>query len=389
MKADQNPIQKTTENLDGSSIIADALAGGGGGDWDADSGESDVVDSSDSTDWSDSPSDDEVAADDAAEDAAEGDESAEDGDESGDESETGEGDAKATPETKKDVEEIEVTDETGRRKIEVDYSDRKAIRRAHEQAAGARKLYARNRELRAELEAAKPTIEAGTKALDRWNRMEAEYATKGMDGVIETLTGRPAEEYYAAREAENKRLAAMSPAERALYDRTRQTDKHVAEAQKIKEEAERIRAEAAAEREAADLEKVEALVHPEFERIRMKGKLGDPAREHRIDTMIWDYVQSELVRIAEKGTTPTRDLVRRTFEEASSLFSSAVEARASKQTAATLDKKKKEATREAQSAVVRGERQLRRKVESDSDFSHTAGAAAFLAAVASGGKRKK
>ena len=382
VKADANPVQPTASNLDANGVLADVLSGGNGG-WDDTPSEETIADATDSTDWTD-PVDDDVDAgadnEDPADDA-DVDAEATDGDETTE--------AAAKPDEKKDTEEIEVTDETGRRKIAIDYSDRKGIKRAYEQAAGARKLYARNRELRAELETAKPTLEAGAKAVERWNLLETEYSTRGMDAVIERITGRPAAEYYTTRQENERRLAAMSPAERALHERSQSTDKQVAEAQTIRAEAERIRAEALADREAADLEKVESLVHPEFDRVRMKGKMGDPAKEHRIDTMIWDYVQSELVRIAEKGVTPNRDLVRQTFSDAASLFSSAVEARASKQTAAALDNKKKQATKEAQSAVVRGERQLRQKVDSDADFSHTAGAAAFLASVAGGGRKRK
>lgn len=387
IKADKNPIQPTTESLDAGGIFADVLSGT---DAPEEEWESDVVDSADSSDeWGD------PTADDADADAEPGDEPADDEPAAEDDAEPAEDDAEPAADEKKaddgkakDREEIEVTDETGRRKIEIDYSDRKSIRRAHEQAAGARKLYARNRELRDQLAAIQPKVDEGTKATERWSKLEGKYAEAGMDGVIEMLTGRPADEYISAREAEKKRLAAMSPEERALLDRTKSTDKQVAEAQRIREEAERLRAEALAERESADLERLESVVHPEFEKVRMAGKLGDKAREHRIDTMIWDYVQSEMVRLAEKGTQPNRDVVRQLFSDASSLFSSAVETRASKQTAATIDKKKKEATREAQSAVVRSERQLRRGVTNDADLSNTAGATNFLLAAMGAGKRR-
>lgn len=388
IKADRNPIQPTVEHIDAGGLLADVLSGGDGslGDEVSDAGD-DVVDSSDSTEFdvSDLDADGEAETSETSDD--EGDESEEEADgEEGDDAPAKAADAKDA----KDKEEIEVTDDLGRRKIEIDYSDRAATKRAHQQAAGARKLYARNRELREAQTKLEAQVADGSKAIDRWTKLEGIYQSKGVDGVIETLVGRSANDYWAERKANEARLAAMSPAERAAHDKDRETNDRVAEAQRIKEEAEAERQKAKEEREQFDLERLESVVHPEFEAVRMAGKLGDAAREHRIDTMIWDYVQSELVRLSERGVPASREVVRQAFQDASSLFSSTIESRASQQTRQVIDKKKKQATKEAQSAVVQGERQLRQKMESnDFDFSNSSGASAFLAAAMGGKRRSK
>lgn len=254
-----------------------------------------------------------------------------------------------TPDPNKEV--ITVTDDTGKRKLEIDYSDRAATRKAHEMAAAARKWQAdRDREA-----ATRKKIEEAHMA-DRkvLNALEEAYASGGELAVIDLIAGKQgASAEFIQRQIDRaKFLEKASPAEKAALEARERLDAQEREIAKLRKEGETREQRIAAEREAAELASTESTVHPVFEKYRFDGKLGDAGDEEMFDEMLWNTALKRLKPYEDKGLPMTKELVDREFRTVATQLRKRINVQAEKRAAAVVEQKKQEATENAQASTV-------------------------------------
>lgn len=256
-----------------------------------------------------------------------------------------------TPGSDPNKETITVSDDQGRRKIEIDYTDRAAIKKAHEMAAAARKWQVeRDRErtgksqLEEKLNSTSRVVEA----------LEKAYAEKGELGVIDLIAGKPgASAEFIQRQVDRaKFLEKASPEDIKRLEERERLEFVERELVKQRKENEDREARVAQEREAAELRATEATVHPVFEKHRFDGKLGDEETEAMFDEMLWTSALKRLKPYEDKGLPMTKELVDREFRTVATALRKRIGAQAEKRAASVVEQKKQEATENAQASTM-------------------------------------
>jgi hypothetical protein len=371
------PITQT--NSSAADLLASAMDEAGGG-LESDAGDL-TADAADSFDDSAEGVDIE-AVDDAAE-SSPGDEQVDEAAE--DASETAEGDENAA---EPNVVEVDITDEQGKRKIELDLSDKQLMIRNAQQAAGARKLYKGYQERGETIKQRDTKISELTETLKPYEQLEDAYQKHGIDGVVQLLEKKSLDELVEARAAWQKKWAAMSPAERQAWQAQQDSEKSRREVAAARAEADKAKQTAAQEREAAKVERLEGWAHEQFHRFSFAGKLGDKTEELRLDRALWNHMQAELGAAEAAGTELTRDVVKQVAGDAAAAFRRFAQKSVQKGVAVAKAKQKQKATEAAQTAMVRSDKAVRRAVEAKGiDVSSTAGISQLMAAAMSKPKR--
>ena len=254
-----------------------------------------------------------------------------------------------SPDPNKEV--ITITDDQGKRKLEIDYSDRAAIKKAHELAAAARKWQAERDRAQASEKTLSEKNTADRRVLDA---LEKAYAERGEEGVIDLIAGKPgaSAEYIQRRIDRAKFLEKASPAEKAALEAKERLDAQEREIANLRKEGETREQRIAAEREAAELAATESTVHPVFEKYRFDGKLGSADDEEIFDEMLWNTALKRLKPYEDKGLPMTKELVDREFRTVATQLRKRINMQAEKKAAAVVEQKKQEATENAQASTV-------------------------------------
>lgn len=266
------------------------------------------------------------------------------------------GSKEATPGTsKKEV--ITVTDDQGRRrKIEIDYSDRMATRKAHEMAAGFRKMQAeRDQLVRKEKESSGKFQEVNT----NWQLLEKAFSQKGIEGVVDLLEGRSGAYQDNVKKGyeRQKFLESASPQELKALEAQEAAETARRENARIRKENEEFKEQITKERETAELRSLESRVHPVFNKYRFAEKLGDNTDEHMFDEMLWNTALKRLEPYEEKGLDLTPEMIEREFHDVAKSIRNRIRTQANKTAARTVEQKKTEATENVQAAVKSGYKQ--------------------------------
>lgn len=377
------PITQTSSSA--ADLLASAMdeAGGGlesdAGDLTADAADS-VDDSAEGVDIEQVDADAADAADamgDESTDETAADESAGDAD--------GDGDG-----AKPDLVEVDITDEQGKRKIEIDLSDKQLMIRNAQQAAGARKLYKGYQERGETIKQRDGKISELTETLKPYEQLEDTYQKHGIDGVVQLLEKKSLDSLVEERAAWQKKWAAMSPAERTAWQAQQDSEKSRREVASARAEADKAKQSAAQEREAVKVERLEGWAHEQFHQYSFAGKLGDKTEELRLDRALWNHMQAELGAAEAAGTELTRDVVKQVAGDAAAAFRRFAQKSAQKGVAVAKQKQKQKATEAAQSAMVRSDKAVRRAVEAKGvDVSSTAGISQLMAAAMSKPKSRR
>ena len=252
-----------------------------------------------------------------------------------------------------DKEIITITDENGKRKVEVDYTDRAAIKKAFELMHGSRKWQAeRDRAVTSE----KKLQETAQRDRQMVAALEQAYQEGGEAGVIDLIAGRSgaSEEWYDRKRKREEFLSTAKPHEiEALHQRER--------LEKLERDAARRESEAAEKQKQYEemqrqsmIMALEGTVHPIFEKYRFDGKLGDAGDEEFFDDMLWTSAVKRLKPYEDQGTELTRELVDREFRAVAQQIRKRVVTQANRTAAKVVEQRKTEATEDAQAAVVNG-----------------------------------
>lgn len=267
------------------------------------------------------------------------------------------GSVKATDksETPSGTESIVVTDDKGKRKIQVDWNNKEKLKQYVQLAHGARKWQAE----RDQAIAARSEVEGKLRELSgNWETLENTYQSKGIAGLVDLLEGRTGafDDWEKSRIDRYNFLQQATPAQRELFEAKEKAATRDAELDRIRRENEEFRNSVLAEKEQASLRSLESTVHPAFDRYRFADKLGDADTEAMFDEMLWNNALKRLEPYEEKGVALTADLVEKEFKAVSSALRKRINVQAEKKAAKAVEQKKREATENAQAAVSAGYR---------------------------------
>jgi len=272
-----------------------------------------------------------------------------------DSSESAPASAKAAPEktgispTEKpsQKEKITVTDDTGKKTLEIDYNDRAAIKKAFELAHGARKWQGERDKTLASEKQIREKYTADRRILDA---LEQAYQQRGELGVIDLISGKPgaSAEFIQKQVDRAKFLERASPEELEQLQQKEELEQLKRDMARHRTETEQREANATAQREQAELRSLESRVNPAFEKYRFDGKLGDGEDEAMYDELLWNATMKRLSPFEEQGVEITRELVDSTFKDVSSRLRKRIGVTASKQASNIISQKKQEAIENVQ-----------------------------------------
>ena len=270
-------------------------------------------------------------------------------------SEVGSAEAAAKPQTPSGKESITITDDRGKRKIEIDWENKDQLKKYVQMAHGARKWQAE----RDQALGAKKELEGKVASLSgNWDTLEQAYQSNGVAGLVDLLEGRQGafDEWEKSRIDRHSFLQKASPEQRELLQLKEQEQKRQAEFDRRNKENEDFRNSITQEREQSEMKVLESTVHPSFDRYRFADKLGDANTEAMFDEMLWNSALKRLEPYEEKGIPLTSDLVEKEFKAVSVALRKQINVQAEKKAAKAVAQRKQEATENAQAAVANGYR---------------------------------
>ncbi len=248
-----------------------------------------------------------------------------------------------------DVEEVEITDHRGRRSVKVDFSDRARLKRIIQQAAGAQKLVADLKTLRASVDSAKGDAEVGSRVSKAWSE-------KGIDGLIQELTGgkQTWDSVYEDRKKHDNFLSTASPEQLDAYSAKQEAAAARAEAARIRADLDDGTKKSVAAAETAERAQLQTHMDSGFTKHRFAGKLGEPAREHELDEMLWDATKAALDKLPEDAAI-TSEVIAAEFAKKARALRATISTEARKETTQIVKQKKTEAKTQAQAAMSAAE----------------------------------
>ena len=251
------------------------------------------------------------------------------------------------------LEEVLVKDARGRKKkLQIDYQDKEAIKKQALLAHGARKWQNERDTAKKQLNDISPKYQ---ELQSQFGKLEEAYASGGVQALVDLLDGEGAHDKYQKSlidRYENRKTASVE--ELAQMDAQEHSNKQSSAFEKLQQEMQELREQTAQSKDEAAFDAMTALVTPSFDKFRFDGKLGDSVQEHRLDTMLWNEVSENLATMEDSGTTVTREMARREFRKVSSDLRKMITVQGERKAKKTIAKKKQEATTHAQKRVING-----------------------------------
>lgn len=248
---------------------------------------------------------------------------------------------------------ITVTDDKGKRKIEVDFGDKESLKKHIQMAYGARKWQAERDNA---LKTSKETESRLSELQSNWNQLEQIYQQGGIEQLVDVLEGRQGS-YKARIKQEIDRAEFMkraSPDEIENLKAREDQVKQGRELERIRKENEEFKKQVVQEREQAELRSIESRVNPIFEKYRFAEKLGNPDNEQMFDEMLWNSALKRLEPYEQQGLDISQELVDREFRNVSNALRKSINMQAEKRASSAVEQKKQEATENVQAKVKSG-----------------------------------
>ena len=270
-----------------------------------------------------------------------------------------------------DTEEITITDDEGRRKYTIDYTDRAKTKKAYEYAAGFRKMQSR----------ADKAVQETQELKKNYSRLEEAWGEGGIDGIkniINVLSNSESgvEEFLNAELQERQRIESMSPEERATHDRNREE-----EARRLEWETKMRTIEEKENAYKTQLEQQEEQTLSNYaqtalDRYNFNGKLGSKEDESLWNKMVWSNAIELLEKHASEDTKFTQSNFLKAFEVAHANLNRRLSSQVSRQVDKQVDQKKASTAKDAASAVKRsmsGKTTAAQDINADIDSGDIAG----------------
>lgn len=252
-----------------------------------------------------------------------------------------------------DSEYIFVSDDTGRKKLKVDYSDREGIKTAYKLAAGFQKMkverdrfLTQNREVGKELESLK----------EFQGKLNKVYSDSGIEGIYNAIRaeGMPEWNTLVVQEAlKAQRYQQATPEERRAMDEGKELQKLKAAQAEWLQQQEVAKTQAEQAREEAELEKFTAMVTPSFEKYRF-AEIADQAKAERMDARLWREAKERFKELESEGKDVTAAVAAKVFKDIADDIRSLISTQATQQATDVVEKKKKVAQTKVAGATDRG-----------------------------------
>lgn len=268
--------------------------------------------------------------------------------------------ASSKPKGTEDIEEIIFSDNEGRKKVKVDFSNREQVKKYVEMGLGMRKFQAERDKLKGQVE---PLTKELADLKSTWSALEDAYSKGGVEGLVNLLQGSP-DAYKKHAESEYQRRRAKedaSPAELERMEREEELQRERADKQRLQAEYKQHLDKLKEKEERVEEESTKAVVYPAFNKYRFAGKLNDEALEARLDKAIWTQALSQLSEYSESEITPS--LIDKEFRETSAAFRKAVQKQTDTAVKKVMENKKAAA---AENAANRASSGMRSNNENDS-----------------------
>lgn len=248
---------------------------------------------------------------------------------------------------------ITITDDKGRRKVEVDLNDKEQVKKYVQMAYGARKWQAE----RDQALASRKQLESElSQVKQNWDTLEKAFQEGGEEAVVDLIAGKRGayQEKIKQRMLREEFLRNASPEEIEALKAKEAAEKSAKELEKIRKENEDFRKKMAEEKEQAELRSLESTVHPVFNKYRFADKLNNADDEQMFDEMLWNTALKRLEPYEERGLSLTPELVEREFSVVAKSIRNRIGLQAEKKAARVIEQKKKEATENVQATVKSG-----------------------------------
>lgn len=248
---------------------------------------------------------------------------------------------------------ITVSDDKGRRKVEVDFNNKEQLKKYVQMAYGARKWQAERDQA---ISSRKQLETQHAEQKQNWDLMNDVYANQGVEGLVDLLEGRRGafKDYEKRIVDRNRFMEKASPEEIEALTAREELDKMRRENERTKKANEEFKQQVTSEKEQAELRSMESRVNPVFEKYRFADKLGDAHDEHMFDEMLWNSALKRLEPYEEKGLDITPELVEREFRSVAGAIRKRIGVQAEKKASRTIEQKKQEATENIQAKVKSG-----------------------------------
>lgn len=260
--------------------------------------------------------------------------------------------SKAPQKTSSSKEVITITDDKGKRKVEVDMSNKEEVRKYVQMAHGARKWQAERDQA---LQGRKQVESKLAEREKDWAALEAAFA-QGPEHLFDVLSGkRGAFQEHTQKQLQRAEfLRTASPEEVENLKSRESIERQAKELDQIRKENEKFKKEISQERETAELRSIESRVNPVFDKYRFSERLGNAEDEHMFDEMLWNSALKRLEPYEEKGLDLTPELIEREFRTVAQAIRRRIGEQAEKKVGRVVEQKKREATENVQSRVMSG-----------------------------------
>jgi hypothetical protein len=254
--------------------------------------------------------------------------------------------------TSSDIEDVIVSDDSGRKKVKVDWNDREKLKKYVQMAAGMRKFQAERDRLNRELSDIQPKYKD---LADSWQAIEEAFSSGGVRGLINLLGGSN-DAYEKHIESEFSRLKAResaSPSELERMDLEERLTNERREREKLARQVEDNLKKAQEKEETASMKALESIVHPAFDKHRFAGKLGDEIVEARLDQAVWDQALKRLEDYPD-DISLTPSIVEKEFKEVANSFRKIINKQAEQKAQKVVTNKKVAAQEAAAAKAMNG-----------------------------------
>lgn len=258
-------------------------------------------------------------------------------------------------EVKADIEtvKLKMKDDKGRpQKLEVNYSDRKLIKRKFIEAAGMRKFQSERDAIKKDFTDIQSKY---TELNDVYSKLDETFKKEGVKGLV-NLLGQGDDPWKAAVDEELKHrdyINGLSPQEKYQLEVEEKQKAYEAQIQSERAKREEFEKKMAEKEEMALRQSLEAKLQPAFDRYRFAGKLNDAVVEHQFDEAIWNKVTSRLNEYPDEVEL-TQAIVDKEFRTVANNFRKMLNQQAEQKVKTTIEKKKADAGKRAQVAAKKG-----------------------------------
>lgn len=247
------------------------------------------------------------------------------------------------------IEEIFVTDDKGRRKVKVDFSDREKLRKLVAQSYGMRKF---QKERDDAMKRIKELESKSGELQSTWDRLQEVFESQGVRGLVNLVSGQEdAYEQHLQQQIERAQAKAKaSPEQLKQIEALERAEQIARENELFKKKLEERELREAQQREAMEVEALQTKLNAPFAKYAFTGKLGDAELEQQYNEALWNLATNKLRQLPEEQEL-TDALVDKTFREVALRFNKAVAKQVKEKTATTTQRRKDAAaTRVAQKA---------------------------------------